>query len=161
MRPTARCVIGAIVIGVLAAGCSTSPPSATARLQGLSVQAAIDWFEERTLACVGPGEVVDEARQWTCTHEFEDGDRLEARITGDERGILRLRGATKGFGAEESASFLGATVAAIALPVALREDLTRWAMTNRETGDSRRFDAAIIQLDPAVDTRFVDVSLGP
>jgi hypothetical protein len=87
--------------------------------------------------CVGPERPFADPREWLCTHEFEDASRIEVRIIADQSGVSQIVGVARGLNAEESASFLGSTVAVLAVPEREREALTLWAPQHAETGGDR------------------------
>ena len=153
----------AVAALAIAVGCASPSPMPTppAHFDDVTVQEAMAWFEERTLACEGPEQPFPDPREWRCTHEFEDGSRLEARITGDRDGVIQLVGLAVGLNPEDAASFLGSTVAILAVPDGDAEALTQWAFNHQETGGQRVFGQASVSLQPHSDERAVVVQAMP
>jgi len=116
---------------------SPQPPPGIAHFDDLSLDQALAWFEERTLECVGPEQPFADPREWLCTHEFEDASKIEVRIIADQSGVSQLVGVASGLDGEDSASFLGSTVAVLAVPEHEREALTLWASQHADLGGER------------------------
>ncbi len=139
-----------VCIGVLLAACTGQEPSASApaHFNGLAITEALLWFEERTLECLGPEQPFADPREWRCTHEFEDGSSLEVRITADQSGVSQIVGVANDLPPEDAASFLGTTVAGIAVPEDRREELTMWVLEHGMSGGARVVGSADIELQP-------------
>lgn len=134
-----------LLVGV---ACSQAPSPSAAYIGELSVGEAVVWFEERTLECLGPAGPLPDPRHWRCTHEFNDGTYLEARVTGDANGVIELVGIAGGMNAEDSASFLGTTVAGLAVAAEVRDKLDLWAFERAEPGGTFTSDSVVIELQP-------------
>jgi len=136
--------------GVLLAACTGQEPSASApaHFNGLAISEALLWFEDRTLECLGPDQPLADPHEWRCTHEFEDGSSLEVRITADQSGVSRLLGVANDLPPEDAASYLGTTVAGIAVPEDRREELTKWSLERGISGGARVVGSADIELQP-------------
>ncbi len=133
---------------VIAAGCASAETvePRIKYLDDLTLDQAIAWFEERTLECLGPGEPISDPREWRCTHNFDDGSFVEVRITADRSGVSHIVGVANGFGVEPAASFLGTTVAGLAVPTNRREELTLWAHNHGASGGTRVVGSVSIEL---------------
>lgn len=153
-------LLAASVLGACAEP-SPEPEPKTARFDDLSLDQALAWFEERTLACVGPERPFADPREWLCTHEFEDSSRIEVRIIADRAGVSQIVGVASGLNAEDSASFLGSTVAVLAVPEREREALTLWAHQHAETGGDRVAGRASVHLQAHSANRAVIVTAVP
>lgn len=90
-----------------------------------------------------------------------DGQTMEVRITADQSGVAQLVGVARDMNAEDSASFLGSTVAVLAVPEQDREAVTLWAHERAESGGQRVFPTASINLQPYSANRAVIVIAVP
>lgn len=141
-----------MVLGVVT-GCAMPSPSPQPvvyhYIRDISVQSATAWFQERTLKCLGPNQPTAELAEWHCMHEFRDGTVIEARVVGDQRGVAEIIGIASGLSVQDSAGYLGETVAGIALEDSEIDALSLWAHQRAIGGGVRVFGrGVVVRLQP-------------
>ncbi|MEX1156445.1 MAG: hypothetical protein WED12_04695 [Chloroflexota bacterium] len=128
-------------------------------IRDISVEAAVAWFEERTLKCLGPNQPTPDLAEWHCTHEFMDGTTIEARIIGDRQGVAQIIGIASGLSAEDSAGYLGPTAAGIAVDESEHDALSLWAHQRAVGGGLRVFGhGVVVQLQPHSAHRAISIT---
>jgi len=108
-------------------------------MPGLTVDAALQHFKERTLGCIGPDAPSVDERQWLCAHESGTGEVYHVRITGSTRGVSELFATVEHppdgeKGEELVTSFFASSVAAIPYENSQPKLAEEWALSAHRGG---------------------------
>jgi hypothetical protein len=162
-RPFAFIAAVALVQSACTGGSSPAAMDAApeaAYFSGASLSTLRSYFQERTLACPGPGLPFPDLRDFLCFHDFEDGSRVEVRIVADEHGVTQIVGVATSLEPEESAAW-ASEVAAVVVEAGDQEELERWAFEQASEGGVRAFGSVAVELQRHSSHRAVVVTPAP